>query len=145
MGQIMAAWHHFMYILFLSSSLLPAVPTPTSVTVDVTSNRVTVGSSVKVMCIAEMDPKILPSDLSLLEVEAQLSRDGTPLILTDPTVSGTTFTYAIQLDSFSRNDSGKYTCRVTVRPRPTSHDLIQSGESSNSIVIRAGNKPHALI
>ena len=136
--------YHIMYILFLSFSLLPTVPTPTSVTVDVISNRIIVGSSVTVMCIAEMDPQILPSDLSLLEVEAQLSRDGTPLTLTDPTMTGTTFTYTILLDSFSRNDSGNYTCTVTVRPRPTSHDLIQSGERSNSIIIRAGNKQCAL-
>ena len=108
--------------------------------VTVTNNPVTVGSSATVVCIVEMDPRVQPSELSLLVVDAQLSRDGTAVTLTGPNVTDTTFTYTIQLDSFGRNDSGNYTCTASVRPRPTSENLNQSGEQSYSITIRAGNK-----
>ena len=72
-----------------------------------------------VTCTVEMGEGVSQSDLSLLMVDAQLSRDGTLLALSGPTVTGTTFTYTIQLDSFGRNDSGNYTCTATVRPQPT--------------------------
>ena len=71
-------------------------------------------------------------------VDAQLSRDGTTLALTGPTVAGTTFTYTIQLDSFGRNDSGNYTCTATVRPQPTSTYLTGSGVLSNVTRVTTG-------
>ena len=74
----------------------------------------------------------MESDLSVLMVDAQLSRDGTPLTLTGPTVAGTTFTYTIQLNSFGRSDSGNYTCTATVRPQPPSTFLTESGEQSDT-------------
>ena len=91
-----------------------------------------------VTCTVVMGPTVSQSDLSLLMVDAQLSRDGTPLALTDPTVTGTTFTYTTQLDSFGRSDSGNYTCTATI----TTLDPIYSNASgvvvSYSVEITTG-------
>ena len=65
----------------------------------------------------ELNSAIVESDLSLLNVSAQLSRDGTPLSLPDPVRAGTTFTYTIRLNSFSIADIGNYTCNATISPR----------------------------
>ena len=68
-----------------------------------------------------MSQEILDSEIFLLMVDVQVSRpDGTPLTLTGPTVTGTTFTYTTQLNSFGRSDSGNYSCNATVRPQPSS-------------------------
>ena len=98
------------------------------------------GSDVTLICTVELDPAIVQSDLSLLMVDAQLSRDGTPLALTGPTVTGTTFTYTIQLDSFGRSDSENYTCTATVRPLPTSNYLTGSGQDFSIIEITTGER-----
>ena len=90
-----------------------------------------VGSNVTLICTVELGSE---TTLSLLMVDAQLSRDGTPLTLTGPTVAGTTFTYTIQLDSFGRNDSGNYNCTATVRPQIPSSYLINSVITSNITV-----------
>ena len=82
-----------------------------------------------------MGQGILPSDLRLLMVDTQLSRDGTTLDLTGPVVSGTTFLYTIQLNSFGRNDSGMYTCTATVRLQQSSTYLIGMGVKSNTMTI----------
>ena len=83
---------------------------------------------------------VVDSDLSLLMVDAQLSRDGTPLTLTGPTVTGTTFTYTIQLDSLGRNDSGNYTCTATVRPEHNSTYLIGNGVTSAITKVVTGER-----
>ena len=72
-------------------------------------------------------------------VDTQLFRDGTPLTLTGPTVSGTTFIYTTQLNSFGRSDSGNYTCTATIQPQPTS-TYITGNETlqSDLISIKAG-------
>ena len=93
------------------------------------------GTDVTVTCAVEMAQGVVDSDLSLLMVDAQLSGDGTSLTLTGPTVTGTTFTYTIQLDSFGRNDSGNYTCSATVRPQPTSTYLTGSGQATTVVEI----------
>ena len=82
-----------------------------------------------------MGQGVLPSDLSLLIVDTQLSRDGTTLDLTGPVESGTAFTYTIQLDSFARNDSGNYICTATVRPQQPSTYLTGIGVQSSAIII----------
>ena len=98
-----------------------------------------VGSDVTLTCIVELNPAIVASDLPLLMVDAQLSRDGIPLALTGPTVTGTTITYTTQLVSFGRSDSGNYTCTATVRPRPSSTYLTGSETLLSDIVsIKAG-------
>ena len=97
-----------------------------------------VGSDVTLTCTVELSPSVVNSDLSVLMVDAQLSRDGTPLTLTGPTVAGTTFTYTIQLDSFGRNDSGNYTCTATVRPHPNSTFLAGNDTLSDTVRITSG-------
>ena len=77
-----------------------------------------------------MGQGVLPSDLSLLMVDTQLSRDGTTLDLTGPMMSGTTFTYTIQLYSFGRNDSGNYTCTANVALQQPSTYLIGMGRGT---------------
>jgi hypothetical protein len=87
-----------------------------------------------------LNSAIVASDVSLLLVDTQLSRSGTPLTLTGPTVTGTTFTYTIQFNSFGRSDSGNYICTATVRPQPTMGTLYHAGNEmlSSVINIRAG-------
>ena len=87
------AWHQL--VCFSLS-----VPTPASVTVPGDqANPVNAGSTVILTCTVELSPAVVESDLSVIMVNTQLSRDGTPLTLAGPTVAGTTFTYTIQLDS----------------------------------------------
>ena len=69
-------------------------------------------------CTVVLGPGFVDSDLSLIEVDAQLYRDGAPLALSGPTVvTDTTLTYSTQLDLSVRNNSENYTCMATVRPR----------------------------
>ena len=117
------------------------VPTPSSIilTSSDTSSLQIVGSDVTLTCMLELNPAIVETDLPLLMVDIQLSRDGTPLALTGPTVTETTFTYTIQLNLFGRSDSGNYTCTATVRPQPSSTYLTGSETLlSDTISIKAG-------
>ena len=93
------------------------VPPPSSLMLTSSGNSdiVTVGTGVALTCTLTLSSAIVEFDLSLLIVDAQLSRDGTPLALTGPIVTGTTFTYTTQLNSFGRSDAGNYTCNATVR------------------------------
>ena len=84
----------------------------------------------------ELNSAILGSEIFLLTVDAQLSKDGTPLTLTGPTVTGTTFTYTTQLDPFERNDYGNYTCIATIRPQQTSSYLLGVDVLSDTLNIR---------
>ena len=95
------------------------------------------GTNVTLTCSVTMGQGVLPSDLSLLMVDTQLSRDGTTLPLTGPMVSGTTFTYTIQLNSFGRNDSGNYACsaNVTLRQPSTYLTGVGHGTAISEIVI----------
>ena len=122
-----------------SLSTSHAVPNPSSVTV--TSNTpspVRVGSNVMVTCTVELGPAVVDSELSLLMVDTKLSRDGSPLSLTVPTITGTTLAYTIQFNSFERSDSGNYTCTATVTPQPSSTYLTGSGEMSGTARITTG-------
>ena len=95
-------------------------------------------SAVSVICVVELGPSMMESDLSLLTVDAQLSRDGTPVTLADPTMTGTTFTYTKQFESFGRSDSGNYTCTATIRPQPSAAYLTGSGSQSDTAKITIG-------
>ena len=113
-----------------------AVPPPASVSITSSPpSPVSDMSSITVTCTIELDPAVMESELSLLTVSAQLSRDGTPLNLTGPTVTGTTFIYTRQFESFGRRDSGNYTCTVTVRSRPTATYLTGSRLLSDTVKI----------
>ena len=88
----------------------------------------------------ELSPAVRESDLTLLTVDVQLLRDGIPMTLTGLTVTGTTFIYSTQFNSFDRIDSGNYTCVATVRPQPMASAYIVTSESIQSpvFVIIAG-------
>ena len=70
----------------------------------------------------EFGQLVMESELSLLMVDVQLSRKGTytmrNLSDSNPLISGTTLTYSTVVNSFSRSDSGNYSCVVTTRPHP---------------------------
>lgn len=77
------------------------------------------GTDVTLTCTVEIGQGMSQSDLSLLTVDVQLSRNGTMLALTGPMVISTNFSYTIQLDSFGRRDSGNYTCTVSLQQPST--------------------------
>ena len=117
------------------------VPDPLSVIVTSSLGSIVLnGSNVTINCTVELDPAITESELALLMVDAQLSRDGTPLALGDPTVIGTTFTFTTQLHSFRRTDSGNYTCNATIRPHPASSYLTGRGTLLNTTRITTGSE-----
>ena len=133
-----------MSIALIYNHNINVVPSPASLMLTRTSSEGNseiqiIGSDMTLTCTVELNSAIVVSDISLLTVEAQLSRDGTPLTLTGPTVTGTTFTYTRQFESFGRNDSGNYTCMTTITPQPSSIYLTGSEAIvSNSISIKAG-------
>ena len=75
------------------------------------------GSAITVTCTVELNSAIVESDLSLLNVSAQLFQNGTPLTLPDPVRTGRNFDYTIRLSSFSIADVGNYTCNATIKPQ----------------------------
>ena len=109
-------------VRWLYDYYIHAVPDPQSVSL--TSDPVSPiinDRDVTLVCTVKMSQEVLDSEIFLLMVDVQVSQpDGTPLILTGPTVTGTTFTYTTQFNSFGRSDSGSYTCNATVRPQPSS-------------------------
>ena len=87
-------------------------------------------------CTVVLGPGFVDSDLSLIEVDAQLYRDGAPLYLSGPTeVNNTTLTYSTQLDLSVRNNSENYTCMATVRPRDESAYINASTNVSDVVTI----------
>ena len=102
------------------------------------NSNLIVGSDVALTCTVELNQGVDESELSLLIVNAHLSKDGTPLHLTGPNVTGTTFTYTTLLNSFGRSDSGNYTCIATVSPQPTSIYITGTRVLSDTINIKAG-------
>ena len=100
------------------------------------------GSNVFVNCTVKLDPAVMESELSLLMVDVQLSRDGTPPTLSDPTVTGTTFTYTTQLNTFGRNDSGNYICTATIRSQLISTYFIQSSALNDTFRVTIGDNIH---
>ena len=119
-----------------------AVPDPQSVAV--TSSRGNVileGSDVTLNCSIQMNSSVTDSEVSLLMVEAQLIKpSGRILNLSNPTISGTTFTFITEVKSFSDSDIGNYTCSATVRSRPFSSYLTESDELSGRIELGIGEK-----
>ena len=119
-----------------------AVPTRSSITLTSSkgnSGIQIVGSDLTLTCTVELNSAIVNSEIFLLLVDTQLSRNGTLLALTGPAVTGTTVTYTTQLNSFGRSDSGNYTCTATVRPQPSSTFITGSETLQSGIIsIRAG-------
>ena len=90
-------------------------------------------------CTVELNSAILGSEISLLMVNVQLSKDGTELALAGPRVSDTIFNYTAQLNSFGRSDFGNYTCTATIRPEPSSTYITGIDTLSDTINIKAGS------
>ena len=63
---------------------------------------------------------IREEDLSLLNVSAQISRNGTILSQTSQSVDGTIFNFGATVNFFSQSDIGNYVCTATVTPLPSS-------------------------
>ena len=78
----------------------------------------------------ELDSIILESDLSLVNVSAEISRDGTILTQTSQSVDGTIFNFGATVNFFSQStsDVGNYVCRATVTPLPSSSFLTGMGQ-----------------
>ena len=89
-------------------------------------------------CVVELNSAILGSEIFHLTVNAQLSKDGTRLALTGPIVTGTTFTFTTELNSFQRSDFGNYTCTATIRPQSTSVYLTGIDVLSETLNIEPG-------
>ena len=71
-------------------------------------------ASVDVICTVEFDPAVVGTNLTLLMVDAQLSRDGMTLALTGQPMAGTKLTYSSQITSFEMSNVGDYLCTATV-------------------------------
>ena len=84
------------------------------------------GSDVTLTCAVELNSAIMPSEIFLLMVDTQLSRDGTPLALTG------------RFESLEESDSGNYTCTATIQPQPTATYLTGNETLQlNAVNIRA--------
>ena len=78
-------------------------------------------------------------DHSLLTVSAHLATpDGLVLDLTDPVMSGTSYTFTTEVSSFDDSDVGNYTCTATVNAQPPSTYLTGTGQLSHTIQIMIG-------
>lgn len=120
---------------------MSAVPSMISVTItrDPPSPIPPGRSNVTVLCIVELSPAVVESDLTLLAVDAQLFRDGNVQTLTGPTRTGTTtFTYTVWLDVFDRRDFGNYTCMATLSPDPNATYLTGLDSVTNCTYISTG-------
>ena len=96
------------------------------------------GSDVILTYTVELNSTILGSEIFLLIVNAQLTKDGTPLAVDGPRVSDTIITYTAQLNSFQRSDFGNYTCTATIRPQPSSTYLTGTDTLSDTLTLKAG-------
>ena len=75
------------------------------------------------------------SELSLLMVEAQLLRDGTPLTLADPIIMrDSSFIFGSEISSFNDSNIGNYSCTATVRPVMSSQFLTGTGQGTSILV-----------
>ena len=83
-------------------------------------------------CTVELGPAVMESELSLLMVSAQVSRDGTPLNLTSQSVTGTTHIYRVAVISFSESDIGNYSCIATITRQSSSIYLTGMGQLVSS-------------
>jgi hypothetical protein len=124
------------------SFLFPTVPDPQSVTVTSSLGGIVLnGSDVTLTCSVQMNHNLLTSELSLLMVTAELTRpDGSVLVLPEPEISGTNFTYTARVSSFGDGDVGNYTCNASVGLRLPSTYLTGTGQLSNTIQVIIGKK-----
>ena len=127
-----------------------AVPTRSSIVLTSNvgnSSMQIVGSNITLICTVELNSAFADSEIFLLMVDVELSRDGTPLglALRGPTASGKTLTYTTQLNLLEKNDSGNYVCTAGIRPLPTLTYLTGNETlMSDFITIKAGKRGYWL-
>ena len=117
--------------------MLPIVPDPQSVTViSSLGTEVFNGSAVTLTCSVQMNQNLLPSELSLLIVNASITKPcGTVLVLSNPVIKDTAYKFTAQVNSFG-DYVGNYACNATVRPEPSLTYLTGMGQLvSNPIKI----------
>ena len=98
------------------------VPGPKSVTITSSLGIIVhKGSNVTLICSVQMNEAVSAFELSLLVVNASLTRpDGSTLLLSNPLISDTTYSFITQVNSFGDSDVGNYTCTATIGPQPSS-------------------------
>ena len=75
------------------------------------------------------------SELSLLMVEAQLFRNGTPLTLDDPIIMrDSSFIFGSEISSFNDSNVGSYNCTAMVMRAPSSQFLTGTGQGTSPLV-----------
>ena len=99
-----------------------------------------VGSNVTLTCTVELHSAVLVSEIFFLVVDAQLSRDGSPLPTGLQTVTHTTYTYTTQLNSFGRSNFGSYMCTAIVRPAPSRFIYLTGTETLSDTVNLTASK-----
>ena len=130
-------------MLMLLSQL---VPTSSYVTLMSSNSLPVLGSEVTLTCVVELSSIFSDSEISLLIVHAQLSKDGTsPVALNNPIVTGKTFTFSTQINSVQKNDIGNYTCMATVRPRQSLTYLVGTDILFDTLTITASKYTQPLI
>lgn len=124
--------HESINVGMTNSPDICTVPNPSVAVASIPSTPIPDGTqTVFLTCTVELGSSILESDLSLLMVDAQLSRNGNTVMQAGLSVTGTTFTYIFLIGSFGIGDSGMYNCTATVSLRISSSYLtgisVQSG------------------
>jgi hypothetical protein len=87
-----------------------------------------------VNCEVDFGQLVTESELSLLTVEAELFRDGTPLALDAPIMRGSRFIFESAVCSFRDSNVGSYNCTATVSPAPSSQFLTGTGQGTSPLV-----------
>ena len=87
-----------------------------------------------------MDPTMTQKDLSLLQLDIQLSRKGAPLMIITHServyMQPTTYTYP--LESVTKCDSGEYICTATIFPQTPSPYVTGNGTLTGRAVVTIG-------
>ena len=116
-----------------SVSTVPALP---SITVSSSTGNTIIlnNTAITVNCEVDFGQGVSESELSLLMVEAQLFRDGTPLMLDDPTMSGSSLVFGSEISSFNDSSVGNYSCTATISPASSSRFLTGTGQGTSPLV-----------
>ena len=93
------------------------------------------GTSISLFCTVEMGALLVASDWQLFYLEVTFFRDDSKIITF---VNSTTLTYTHQIISFSRDDSGNYSCTAIARPHPSSGFINSSNSVSDILKVTTG-------
>ena len=133
----MATTVTFVLYDFISANLVP--DPQVRITSDPAGGIGILRSQFSLMCIIELHPALIETDP--ITVELQMLKDGIPLNVSSPTVTGrTTYVYTLQLMKFQKSDAGHYFCFAHLRPEPPSSYLNESSTVINTTQVTAGSK-----